>query len=686
MRNLALLFSVLAISAYSFANGVAIVDAANGKYFKLIKSEISINVNNQIATVVCRNYFKNDLGFASPCKLGFPIPDNASATSLKWKAGMYWEKAKFEASPQDTSLPSQVKDSTDNDLKEFLGNNPIYFRPYNMIAEDSILIAEITYVQLLEYSFGKVYFHFQNDYTLIQSISIESQSIEFNLLATRNIDNIAMDSHSGVNIINNGTSAYLLYNASNKVADTNYEISYELTPDDIGFYSFSNYLSDTLTQCDTLGKGFFGFIVEPDPSDNTETINKDFVLIIDKSGSMGGGKIDQAKNAAKFIISNLNPDDRFNIVVFDSYIDLFKTSLTQIDASTETQAYNYINSISAGGGTHIYDAFTSAIPLFSSSEESAAKIVVFLTDGQGYKSNDEVVSHVLQLADTYSPNMNLFSFGIGASTNEELLTRLANNHNGKAQFLAEQDFDLVLDEFYLSIQNPVLLNTSMSFSPGIAYETYPNPLPNLYKGQQLIVLGRYTFHDSVEVTFNGTAFGQNATYKYKFDLTKQFDNEKLFLPKIWAKNKMDYLVNQYYLKGSDSDEAEKIRDEVSDMSICYNVMSPFTSFAAGFPSPFWTMGIEVDEFGSSVDHLVTAYPNPFSQGVTFQLDLTNWEEIIIEIYDLQGRLLVRVSQFIENGIVVWDGTNNEGLELDRGMYFYKLTFNNSIVQGRLTKL
>jgi hypothetical protein len=98
-------------------------------------------------------------------------------------------------------------------------------------------------------------------------------------------------------------------------ADSDFKVEYELSPEDLGLFDFSVFLSDTLG-CDNYGNGFCAFVVEPNPNPNADVIPKVFTLIIDKSGSMLGSKIQQAKDAATFIVDNLNVGDKFNIIAF----------------------------------------------------------------------------------------------------------------------------------------------------------------------------------------------------------------------------------------------------------------------------------------------------------------------------------------------------------------------------------
>ena len=98
-------------------------------------------------------------------------------------------------------------------------------------------------------------------------------------------------------------------------------------------------------------------------------------------------------------------------------------------------------------------------------------------------------------------NILLFSFGIGSYVNEQLLSQIAISNNGFATFLLNNELEEILTTFYQQIRNPVLLNTSISFDPQYLTQIFPDPLPNLYKGQQMIVSGRYSTPGNININF-----------------------------------------------------------------------------------------------------------------------------------------------------------------------------------------
>jgi len=694
MKKLITLVLTIGSSLCTYSNGVVIVDASKDSYFKLVTSDVNVEISNQVATVVSKQSYLNNTGKDTTVKYAFPLNENASAINLRWNIDNYWYTASFSSSPQDTSLPASNNNGTSQKLLNHLGKTPLFFNIDQEIKADSLLTVELTYVELLPYSFNKVEFKFPNDHSSIQSsLLVQLQHFELKLKSLRTIDNIYLLSHGNSSITNNGNEAQIELFIPNQPADKDYLMEYELNSNQLGLFGFSTFLPDSVNKCDSLGNGFFAFIVEPDASSNTTVIEKDFALIIDGSGSMGGNKMQQAKDAASFIINNLNFGDRFNIIYFSGNVASFSNDLVDFNAASQANALNYIGNMHAAGSTNISGAFSVAIPNFGSSDPNAAKIVIFFTDGQataGITSTDGIASHVSNLVNSYAPDLNLFTFGIGLGANKQLLSRLATQNDGLSAFLDDKDLNQTISNFYLTIQNPVLLNTSMTFDPPILLESFPNTLPNLYKGQQLIIVGRYQNAGPVTITLNGTAFGNPVTYQYGLVLSDSTVEENQFLPKIWAKKKMENLLRKYYTLSPDSSEAQKIKEKITELSICYNVISPFTSFSS-FPNSGTTTAIEEEEDNILFsDSRIKVYPNPFNEVITIELKFLQSKNsnVVIEIFDIYGRLIAVIKEDLDNfnNTIVWDGKINEKEVIKQGTYFLKINIDGEEIHRKIIKI
>jgi Ca-activated chloride channel family protein len=684
-------FIVLSVlsTGFVFSQGVAIVnvDSASNSFtaFQLLKSTTTVSINNQIATTTTAQLFKNTTADTTGFKYAIPLPETAAATKIRWSHHNQWFTASMISSPQDTTFSDTTGTTAymPAELDTFLGETPLYYPVNIMVPPGESITIELTYVELLPYYYNHVQFIYPGRYDLIQP-AIDTVLFDVSIQSYRNIDSLLPATYNGWANTLNGTTATTSLALYNTPFADNLQFDYVLEPDTLGFFSFSTFYPDSIEKCDTTN-GFFTFIVEPNSADSSAVIQKDFILIIDHSGSMSGIKMAQANEAADFIVNHLNPGDRFNLVKFDTDVESVFTGLTPYTIASKNTAINYIANIQAEGSTNISGAFDVGVPMFAGPPDNRAKIIIFFTDGMpsaGITNENQLVSHVTSLISTTNPNINLHVFGIGNDVNNPLLATMAAQNNGSYAALANNNVADAISDFYTTIQSPVLLNTAIAFSPNAVTEVYPNPLPNLYKGQQLIVSGRYSVAGPIDITLSGVAFGNPVSYQYTMNLVDSTVEENNFLPKIWTKGKIDYLMNQYYLNQSNQTVADAIKDEIIFLSICRGVISPFTSFN-GDTGGGWTTGIEETPTNEAVES-IKIYPNPANALVYIAVPKTLWgaSKAMVSLYSMEGKLIAQFYAPVSNdGKIELD---IQKLNLNPGLYITTVDVKGNTFRGKLT--
>lgn len=678
-----LLLSLLFISN-AYSNGVGVVNASLGTYLKLTGTKIETSVQLQISITKTSQLFLNNLGSDKTVAYAFPLPDGASGIGLKWKLNGEWHTAPISPTPQDTSLPGGTMNTN---LRTYLGAKPMFFTIPDQVKRDSTLIVEMTYVQFLKYDFGSVFYNYQNDYRLIQNQTVEYQELTFNLSSPRTIDSIRLvSSNPLIMIINNGNYAAVISNQYSAVPSVDFKIKYSLNLNELGLYSYSTMIPDSLLP-DTLG-GFFMFIAEPNPGTTADIIKKVFTLVLDRSGSMSGTKIIQAKNAASFIVNNLNAGDKFNIIDFETNVYQFRSMHVLYTPQSRDSALQYVSNISAGGSTNISGAFSTAVPQFNAANDSTANIIIFLTDGMptvGITERTALLNHVHSLITSTETEIFLYSFGIGTDVDQQLLTLMSSQNNGYAEFLLNDELESRITNFYLRIKNPVLLSPTVTFSSQNINNVYPNPLPNLYIGQQMIVAGRYTETGPLTVTLSGRAFNQPVSYQYSFSRNDSADTRYQFLTKVWAKQKIENLLIQYYSLNPISPEAIALKQQIINLSIAYGVISPFTSF--GNPNAITVPEETITENNIPGDYkLLSNYPNPFNPRTTikFIVDKNISGIALIKIYNSAG-ILVDIAELFINGKGVYQFVW-KAEKFSSGVYFYSVDFGDEILFSKMLLL
>lgn len=692
MRNFLLLLVALLWSGAASANGVGVIDASTGAYVRLTRSVVEVDVQGQVALTTATQTFVNPFGTAQQVTYAFPLSEAASATGLRWRINGVWHDAVFVASPQG-GLPGGG--TVQPALQAYLGDVPIVFPIDEALAPDSVLVVELTYVELLPYASGDVAFAYPNDYRPIQTTPLDEQRLDFRLTSPRTIEAIAVLAHSGAQTTNDGTTATAAWIAQGAAADADYRLLFTLSAQELGLFGYSTLLPDS-SVADSGPPGFLLFVAEPDPGDLTETIDKVFTLVVDRSGSMSGTKIVQARNAARFIVENLNPGDRFNVVDFASNVTSFRPQHVEYTPATRDAAVTYVNAFVASGSTNISGAFDVAVPQFAAASDTTANIIVFFTDGQataGITETQALLAHVNSLISQTETGILLFTFGIGGDVNRQLLSLLASQNDGLAAFLGSDELEARITEFYLTIRNPVLLDAQVAFSPAVVTAVHPDPAPNLYKGRQMIVAGRYSEAVPVTITLSGNAFGQPVSYAYTLALSDSTAQRYQFLTKVWAKLAIADLLVAYFSVPEGSPDAMVIRDQIVALSLAFGVVSPFTRFGTGGgPMPPVGTEEEAPATGSPAAPvtILGASPNPASSSATLRFEVADGvpaQTVLVKVYNLLGQL-VRVFAVRVDGPgtyeVVWDIRGEQGRSVPAGVYVYVVETESAVAAGKLT--
>lgn len=364
-----------------------------------------------------------------------------------------------------------------------------------------------------------------------------------------------------------------------RVDDFNVEVSYEaenVKPDKdfILYYTVSDedFGVNLLTYRENGVDGFFMLMLAPrEEVSNKDVIPKDFVFVLDTSGSMSGEKIEQAKNALKFCINNLNERDRFNIITFSTDVKKFREELAVADSGNIGEALKFIDGIDAVGGTNIHDALLDALKYSSSNR---ASMTVFLTDGKPTVGTTDIEQILVDVKDANKKNSRIFVFGVGYDVNTHLLDRLSGQNKGVSEYVKpEEDIEVKVSGFYSKVSNPILSDLSLEFKGIKVEDMYPREIPDLFKGSQLIRFGRYSGSGDTVVELTGYVGDKGRKFIYEVGFSKENpDNE--FIPRLWATRKIGYLLDEIRLHGED----KELVDEIIELSLEYGIMTPYTSF------------------------------------------------------------------------------------------------------------
>lgn len=320
--------------------------------------------------------------------------------------------------------------------------------------------------------------------------------------------------------------------------------------------------------------GYFLLNLDPGHQHEEAYAAKDVTFVLDASGSMAGARMEQAQKALQFCVAQLNPADRFNIVRFSTEASSLFPQLEPADQEHKKQASGYINGLRAIGGTNIEEAMQMA--LSQRKDPKRPYLIVFLSDGKPTIGETRVDSLLTNVQNWNKDQVRIFTFGIGVDLDTRLLDLLSSQSRGSRTYvLPEEDIELKVSNFFERVGAPVLTDIELELqSSSVRWEQlYPRPLPDLFRGGNLSVLGRYKGSGKATLVVKGYLEGQQKTMRYELEFPKkqeQFD----YLPALWATRAVGYLLDQIRKNG----ESEELVQEVVRLAKKHGIVTPYTSY------------------------------------------------------------------------------------------------------------
>jgi Ca-activated chloride channel family protein len=323
-------------------------------------------------------------------------------------------------------------------------------------------------------------------------------------------------------------------------------------------------------------EGYFMLLLSPPAAGDEVHIPRDVTLVLDVSGSMSGGKMEQAREALDQILAGLRPEDRFRLITFSSFVRTFSDDFVRADRATVREARDYLAAVRAEGSTNVMDALSEALEPETS--RGRLSLIVFLTDGKptvGETAPEQIADAAERLRD----GERLFAFGVGYDVNTYLLDRMAEGGRGSVSYVRPgEDVEQAVSSLTRKISFPALADLRIVEAPVGLEDYYPNPLPDLFYGEELVLFGRYRGDGAGTLTLEGTRAGETQRFSYRVELPRR-ENDNEFIPRLWAARKAGALTAQIRLHGADPELVEEIRQ----LGLRYGILTEYTSYLVEEP-------------------------------------------------------------------------------------------------------
>lgn len=500
----------------------------------------------------------------------FPLPKGATLQDFYlWINGKKTKGEVLEKQKATEIYEGIVRRLQDPGLLEYIDTDAFRARVFPVPANGEQKI-ELTFSQVLDFQSGIYQYHYPLGASSrgAPALSVRQDFVfSAHITSKTPIRSVYSPTHKmGVNKKNDADAIAGLEMGPGTDISKDLDLFYTVSDKAIGF-SFLPYRPNAEEP------GFFMALLSPKTELKPEEVQpKRITFVMDTSGSMMGERIKLARDSLKYGVQRLNAKDEFNVVRFSTDVEsLFEKPQVASEANVK-KALDFIGSFEAIGGTAIDEGLQRALK-DAEGRGGMSHIVLFVTDGHptvGVTEEPEIASR----AKGGNKGSRVFTFGVGEDLNARLLDRIAEDGRGTSDFARDgKDFEVRVSGLFDKVANPVLADLSLDLAAFGAYDVYPKKLPDLFKGTQLVVTGRYRTPKESTVVLSGSMNGKKQVYEYRADAAKEakvYD----FVPRLWAIRKVGYLLDEIRLNG----EKPELKDEIVTLGKKYGIVTPYTSY------------------------------------------------------------------------------------------------------------
>ncbi|MFZ2447950.1 MAG: VIT domain-containing protein [Syntrophobacteraceae bacterium] len=569
-----------------------------------------VNVSGIIADVTVTQVYKNEGKKPIEAIYVFPASTRTAVYGMKMTIGERTITARIQKREEARQAYEQAKkEGKSASLLEQNRPNVFQMNVANILPGDEIR-TELSYTELMVPTDGVYEFAYptvvgprysnapestappsekwsQNPYLHQGEAPTYAFDITVNVAAGMDIQEMACPSHKvNINYKNKGLASVELDPSEKSGGNRDYILKYRLS---------GNQISSGLLLFEGQKENFFLLMMEPPRRVTPANIPpREYIFIVDVSGSMHGFPLDISKKLFKDLAAGLRPIDSFNVLLFSGGSQVLSEKSLPAGEQNVQRAIKLIEQQQGGGGTELLPALRRALTLPRT--EGASRTIVIATDG--YVT---VEPEVFDLMNELLGNANFFTFGIGSSVNRHLLEGMARIGAGEPFVITRPDeAPAAAQRFRKYIQSPILTQTRLDFGKFETYDVEPAGVPDLFAERPVIVYGKWRGKPQGEITLFGTS--GEGKYQKQLDVSQVKPlAENSALRYLWARSRITRLGDYNNLGQTD----ERVR-QITELGLDYNLLTAYTSFVA--------IDSEVRRKGE--DATTVKQPLPLPQGVS----------------------------------------------------------------------
>lgn len=563
-------------------------------------SDVSADVRilQQVATTTL------EIGLANPgdrqqeAEMLVPVPDGAVVRSFTFAGSASEQTAKLlPKNEARTIYRSIVNKLRDPGLLEFAGYNLVRSSVFPVPAQGKQRV-RLVYEQVLAADGNRV------DYVLPRSESFEATATPWKIT-------VQVRSKTPLATVYSPSHQIGVERSAPEQALVKVEGGAKLEPGPfrLSYLTEGNGLTGSLLAYPDarVGGGYFLLLagVPPGAQAARAAIKREVTLVLDRSGSMAGEKIEQVRAAALQVVEGLNEGEAFNIIDYSDSIAKFAEHPVIKNNDNISRARVYLKALSSNGGTNIHDALVEA--LRQPPTPGMLPLIIFLTDGLPTVGQTRETTIRNAVIATNKHQRRIFSFGVGFDVNAPLLTSIANETRAAATFVfPSENVEAKVSQVFRRLSGPVLadpqlatLDRSGGVTTQAVRELMPAQLNDVFEGDQIVLLGQYQNEDPLNFRISGNYLSQPRAFDFKFDLSGA-TTRNAFVPRLWASRKIAKLIEEITKAGAESTanrdprsmpvvpanslttdpKMKELVDEIIRLSTEYGILTEYTSFLA----------------------------------------------------------------------------------------------------------
>jgi Ca-activated chloride channel family protein len=546
--------------------------------YKIESIEVNATLADQVARVQVSQVFENTGSVQLEACFMFPLPYDGAIDRLTLLVdGKEYEAELLSKEEARRRYEEIVRKNRDPALLEWVGNGMFQTSVFP-IPPGAKRTVTLRYSQLCRKNYGLTDFIFPLSTAKYTCEPLEKLGIRVALESATAIKNVYSATHEIKTERPDDKHAVVTYEAKDLVPGEDFRLFFDAAEDDVAASAISYRPEDD-------EDGYFLLLASPEmkPADE-QRVPKTVVFIVDRSGSMSGEKIEQARGAAKFVLNNLREGDLFNIVAYESEVETFRPELEKFSDANRKAAVGYIDGLYAGGGTDIDGALKRALGMLADNKRPT--YLIFLTDGlptAGETSESTIVKHS---EDANDVRARLFAFGVGYDVNSRLLDKLARANFGLSQYVRpNEDIEAAVSALYRKIGAPVMTDVAVTVdvegadrdSVRPVNRVYPKGNFDLFAGDQAVLVGRYRKSGDAKVKLRGKIGDEEKSFDFPARLIEKSDDDtNAFVAKLWATRRVGEIIDELDLKGRN----EELVNELVALATEHGILTPYTSFLA----------------------------------------------------------------------------------------------------------